>query len=630
MAAPTFELDPLYDMIVEARTNPDVWPEPVMAEMAKTASPLCLALSVDPKLLPYIHVRLMDAYLRALFNLQLYPDGPGGICDVWVRDIEGQGEFRFVGSGLEVALSDEVFLADEVRYVREGTGADAERTDVVVHNLALAYPPRHGKSALITENLPFWFLAQYPQAPVLVATYSADAAEKWGASTKSRLPVLEGAWPIASDGRPLKANNVTNSNISFREGKDSGEVNYRGVGGAITSTGFVLGIIDDPFKDASDALSAADREAKKDWYTAVFDTRPTPMKGMPPPSQVMMFTRWHEEDLAGVFALEEDGETPKPGWCVLRVPALAEPGGDDPLNREPGQSLCPQMASKAYLEKRQESDPVWFSCLYQGVPSHAKGNFFKKTYMPSLAEGSIATYHRYRWDPIAGLYRGPGLAVVDANAESTVHFMVLDMATSKRTTADWTVFTNWAFDPWTNRLVLVDCHRDRISSEKHHDELKMFIDRQPQVAQPMVIGIENKTFGTGLINELRRDEPTWAIVPLQADKDKITRATPYAAAVGAGKVWFPEPLLVPWVVKWDNEYANFPKGTHDDQVDCGSYAWSHSKNYLRPGERPPDQEADPLPERTHVQKGMATIRRNGGKREKAHPFTQMMDRIGAR
>ena len=219
---------------------------------------------------------------------------------------------------------------------------------------------------------------------------------------------------------------------------------------------------------------------------------------------------------------------------------------------------------------------------------------------------------------------------MDAAAESTVHFMILDLATSKKTRADWTVFTNWAFDPWTNRLVLVDCLRDRISSEKHHEQLKMFVDRQPPVAEPMVIGIENKTFGTGLINDLREDEPSWVLVPLTADTDKITRATPYAAAVGAGKVWFPNPLHVPWAVKWENEHANFPRGTHDDQVDTGAYAWAHSKSYLRPGERPPDQDADPIPQVSHVQKGLATIQRNNGVRSKAHPFTQMMDRVGAR
>ncbi|MCP5056255.1 MAG: hypothetical protein GY937_05945, partial [bacterium] len=186
----------------------------------------------------------------------------------------------------------------------------------------------------------------------------------------------------------------------------------------------------------------------------------------------MMLTRWHEGDLAGVFALEEDGETPKRGWCALRLPAVAEPGGNDRLGREVGQSLCPQIASKDFLETRLREDPVWFSCIYQGSPIHAQGNFFKKTYEGA---GGQLTFHHHRYDPSSRRYRGPGEAVIDAAAESTVHFMVLDLATSKRTKADWTVFSHWAFDPWLNTLVLVDRVKDRFSTDEHSGVLTDFV-----------------------------------------------------------------------------------------------------------------------------------------------------------
>ena len=614
----SFELDPFYAAIKSGELDDD------LAEMAKSASPLCLALSLDPtRVVAYPHTKLLDAYLVALVHMQLYRDGPGPPADVFVRQREGRGDWVYVGNGLDVALSEEVFLCDEKRYVRPGAGPDAGIDDVVVFNLGIAEPPRHGKSFLVTEHLPLWFLTLYPLAAVLLATYSSDFAEKWGGALKDKLEAQGPSLPLASDGLPLEPRSSTNANTSFRPGKDQGEINYRGVGGAITGTGFTLGLVDDPFKDASDALSEAERRNKKGWYTAVFNTRQTPVLGLPPPMQVCMATRWHEDDLHGAFILEEDGDTPKPGWCMLRLPALAEPGGDDPLGRVEGESLCPQMASKAFLEQQQNADATWFSCLFQGTPSHAQGNMFKKTYV--RAEGDKPTYHHYRYDPVQKLYRGPGEQVVEAEGTDTTHFMTVDTATSKSTQADWTVFSHWAFDPWQNRLILVDRFRDKISTSEYVEALDGFLPTL--LIQPMVIGIEDKTFGKSFINDLRRDRPELIIVPLKADKDKISRATAYSKAVAAGAVWFPDPAWVPWAVNWENEHANFPRGTHDDQVDTGSYAYEHSRTYLRPGERPPDAEPEEVREMTHVEKGFAQIRRNNG--QALHPYTAMIERVGA-
>ncbi|MCP5023966.1 MAG: hypothetical protein GY930_19640 [bacterium] len=167
---------------------------------------------------------------------------------------------------------------------------------------------------------------------------------------------------------------------------------------------------------------------------------------------------------------------------------------------------------------------------------------------------------------------------------------------------------------------MVDRVKDRFSTDEHSGVLTDFVTAQAH--KPLVIGIEDKTFGTGLINELRADKPEWVIVPLKADRDKISRGTPYSSAVNGGHVWFPDPLLTPWGVNWENEHTNFPRGTHDDQVDCGAYAWFHSRTYLRPGERGPGEPAAELPVPTHVQRGMAQVRRRQGRKE--HPYNQLL------
>ena len=567
--------------------------------VAAQASPLSLAIHLDPTIVPYDHASFLDDHVTALCNLHLYPDGPGPAPEVFIRHTEGQGIFHRLPAadggpgGYEQAVSDEAFEADELVLIRPGIipGDRAEEAIIsavpeehrVTLKLAIAMPPRHGKSTIVTEFLPLWFMLRYPTNSAVVATYNQEFADEWGKNLQDRMPDFMPRLPLASDGLPLYSpgapgNLLTMRQASFRPGKDRGVINFRGAGKSLTGTGWGLGINDDPFKDQSEALSPAERKNKKNWYSSVFSNRRTRRRGCPPPIEIMMFTRWHEDDLAGAFAYAADGETPAPGWCVLRLPALAEQ--NDPLGRPVGASLCPALAPLDFLLAEQEKDPTWFSCLFQGRPTHEQGGVIAKTHEH---EDGTHTYHHYRMSsdgdayvpvPGAGNTKGAALPVPDG-----MPFITMDLAASKKTTADYTVASLWQWFTETNTLVLVDRKRERVSTEDHKAWLVDFLTQLPNDVEPQFIGIENKTFGTNLINELRASMPELVIIPIPSDADKITKNTPYANAVKTGKVWFPHPDTWPSSVTWENEHAKFPNSTHDDQVDTGGMAWTQAQKY---------------------------------------------------
>ncbi len=77
--------------------------------------------------------------------------------------------------------------------------------------------------------------------------------------------------------------------------------------------------------------------------------------------------------------------------------------------------------------------------------------------------------------------------------------------------------------------------------------------------------------GLAAIQELRR-EPTLAGIVLRGvkvDKDKMTRALPWAARAEGGKVAL---VRGPWIPAFLDEVSMFPEGAHDDQVDTVSGA----------------------------------------------------------
>lgn len=613
---PTFDLDPLYALIRKLD------PEDPQRTLIASASPLLLAMHLEDEIEAYDHIKLLDSYILALHNLCLYPDGPGPEPEVWVRRYEGRGPWDMMGVGYDVAVSKKAYEQAEMVFIRPGSyepltkhtkglfdPRKVDNADKVVLRLAIAMPPRHGKSMLVTEHLPLWFMLRYPDNTAVVSTYNTTFAEKWGKALQDKIEEKGSRLPIAADGKPLKPLVSTLSVTKFRPGKDRGEVNFRGFGGTLTGTGWGLGVIDDPFKDQEDALSETIRQAKRDWYSSTFRKRRTRRVGAPPPVEVMMFTRWHEEDLAGSFAYEEgDVDSPKQGWCVLRLPALAEV--DDPLGRPVGASLCPQLRSQEDLLDEQREDPLWFSALNQGRPTHAQGTMFAKT--QDQPDGTVSYWH---WRESDDSYMCGDRAL---RKDQLMYYLTSDWATSKRSSADFSVLSLWGWHPTEKVLVLVDFIRDRVSTEGHLAWSAAFWDKY-KFLDPMFLGIENKTFGTGLMNEMRRDRPDIITIPLKADKDKISRATPYANAVKAGRVWFPAPGAVGDMVSWENEHVLFPNAKHDDMVDTGGYAWYKAQDYAY---TPQNEDQPGPPPLTHVEKGLRTIARSS---RGSHPYEDLAD-----
>ena len=188
--------------------------------------------------------------------------------------------------------------------------------------LIVSLPPRHGKSELLSHWTPVWFLANWPQKRVGLASYAAEFAETWG--RRARDSVVENAQELGIQVRP-DLNRASEWELTA-----GGGMMTAGVGGPFTGRGFDLLIIDDPIKNRQEANSAALRRHVWEWWRSTARTRLEPGGSI-----IVVMTRWHEDDLAGKLL----GAAPDDGgaidrWQHIRLPALAEE--DDPLGREPG------------------------------------------------------------------------------------------------------------------------------------------------------------------------------------------------------------------------------------------------------------------------------------------------------
>lgn len=128
---------------------------------------------------------------------------------------------------------------------------------------------------------------------------------------------------------------------------------------------------------------------------------------------------------------------------------------------------------------------------------------------------------------------------------------------------DYSVFQCWG-RATTGQAVLIDQIRGKWEAPELLAQARAFWLKHIDGFSPLrAMKVEDKVSGTGLIQTLRREGV--AILPIQRNKDKISRAYDAAAFIESGNVMLPE--WADWLDGFMNEAATFPSGAHDDQLD---------------------------------------------------------------
>ena len=406
----------------------------------------------------------------------------------------------------------------------------AERLEAVaegrIKRLMVFMPPRHGKSMLTSEFFPAWYLGMNSNHQVIAATYAQGLADDFGRKVRNLVsdPRHKAMFPdskLADDSQAANRFHLAQRGAYFAVG----------AGGPITGRGADLLLIDDPIKGREDAESETMRQRLKDWYTSVARTRL-----MPGGAIVVIQTRWHDDDLAGWLLREHQHEN----WEVLNLPALAEAG--DPLGRTEGAALWPEAYPEAELATiRLSVGSRDWSALYQQRPSAAEGSIFRREH-----------WRYYRPTEVE-----PKALVASLRCFQVVQ--AWDTAFKTKETNDYTVGVTIGISE--NRYYILDRWRNRVE----FPDLKRTVTAQAAKWGATAVLIEDTAAGQSLIQELTRNTRL-PLVPVKADRDKVTRANAVTPTHEAGLIYLPE--SAEWVSDFVDELASFPSAPHDDQVDA--------------------------------------------------------------
>ena len=267
-----------------------------------------------------------------------------------------------------------------------------------IRRLMITLPPQHGKSLGSSVALPSWLLGKNPDLHIAIASYSASLAQKFNKRVQRLIdsPAYNELFPDTT----IKAAGRTGSYQRTSELTEivghTGDLVAVGREGSLTGNPVDVFIIDDLYKDAMEANSPTVRDNCWDWYTSVVRTREHNAS-----QELIVFTRWHKEDLIGrimqkerVVELKEWSQldTLSPSdWLHLNLEALKTTPATELDPRSVGEALWEERHSAELLREKQRLDTLQFEAMYQGRPSDAAGllygdNFKTYTALPSPNE----------------------------------------------------------------------------------------------------------------------------------------------------------------------------------------------------------------------------------------------------
>lgn len=409
--------------------------------------------------------------------------------------------------------------------------------------LIITMAPQEGKSQRVAHDFIVWWLKEAPATRIVTASYGQELANRNGLAVRRTIAAHpELGLEVARDNGAAKNWSLLDPATGLPTG---GGLYSVGIGGGVTGRPADLMVIDDPIKSRAEADSEKYRQKVWDWWTDEASARLAP--GAP---VVMILTRWHQDDLAGRLLAEKDSP-----WRVLNIPAQAdhkpENGETDVLGREPGEFMISargRTREQWELRKRAAGSRTW-QALYQGNPSSPEGTMFKRE-------------HWRMYDAPLWVERPDGSRVVTGFDDLLISW---DMTFKGTEGADYV-----AGQVWARRgadAYLLDQIHGRMDFVETLQRFKELAARWPQAVLKLV---EDKANGPAVIAMLARTVP--GIVPVEPDGGKEARAAAVSPLVEAHNVWLPEPDLAPWISKFIDECADFPTGTHDDQVDAMTQA----------------------------------------------------------
>ena len=394
--------------------------------------------------------------------------------------------------------------------------------------LIVNLPPGHMKSLIISVLFTAWVLGVDPSKRILSVSYSE-------ALTRQLSRLTRRVMASALYRQIFPATVLAKQSEDLLTTTKGGQRLATTVGGTIAGFRAEITIIDDPMQP-DEIASEVKKQALRDWYAGVVEQRLVPGGAI-----VLVMHRLSPDDFTATL-LE------KGGWLHLSLPLIAiesldyhDENGRLLWSRKVGDLLSPRWTTKETVEEYRRSLPK------------------------EIFEG------QYQQNPQFG---GSGICSIDrlARHQDPSHYELLihcwDLAATKNG-GDWTVCAKFGLTrdaAGREILDLIGILRMRIELP----DVREIIREQERLDKPALVIVDGVGIGRGIVQELGREMrhllPGGSFDDQNVAGLKVRRFHTAIPPMYDGFVRLP--VTMPGLETLLNEFAAFPDGRHDDQVDA--------------------------------------------------------------
>ena len=421
------------------------------------------------------------------------------------------------------------YLCDVLqRYTLDVINGVPKKTDLIIN-----VPPRSLKSFILSICLPCWAWTHKPSLKFIGSSYAEELSTDF--NTKARRIVQS---ELYNQMWPEKFVMAGDQNLKkFFENDETGFRRSTSTGGAITGSGGDIIIIDDP-QNPKLAESEVERKNVISFFDHTLSTRlNNPATGL----FIVIMQRLHENDLTGHLISNKSKQ-----YEHICIPALKT------------KDIKPAKLVKHYDEDNLFF-PKRFTRKYLDIIKKKLGSYQFAGQMlqtPSPEEGGILK--RDLWQKYEELPKNLDIIIIS-----------IDAAFKDLETSDYVVMEMWAKKGV--KKYLIDLWRGQWDFKKTL-AVMVHIYNESVLLKRYINGwyIEAKANGDAIISVM--EDKLSGVVAVNPKGSKQARAMATQPQQEAGNIYLPDPKKHGWVDDFIDECANFPFGSHDDQVDSYSQA----------------------------------------------------------
>lgn len=419
--------------------------------------------------------------------------------------------------------------------------------DGKIDRLAIAQPPRHGKSLGACQLLPAHMLGQRPHLQVICITFGKTLTRRFGRYVRNALlnPKHQEIFPDCK---------LSNDMMAIDEFATTAQGFYTAVGrgGGIVGKGANLMILDDIIKSRSELRSEAVMDSIFDNFGAIYSRLERTHDGFDP-AIVINAHRWGERDVTGYVLSEYKYDN----WKYVSLPAICEklgPGEERPSYewRQPGEALWPEMFDRAYLDRQREREPLDWDTLYQQNVKSRGGREFQLKWLDETPRHRMM-HHK----------------------ELTRYIFVDPSGEARYKRSDYTAM--WVIGLGVDKnIYILDLVRDRLGITERVNTLFKLWERWRPIRAVYYEQYSVQSDIRYLLEQMEQRNRRFSLVQVGGTKiskeDRIRMLIPWFEN---HRIIFPVTLNgttdgqeVDLLRAFRHEYQSFPNGQHDDMLDA--------------------------------------------------------------